>query len=59
MDICNRRICWKLLECFLQKENQTEFRIEKVINKKDDKLNVKGSGHDNLFNNWVDKKDIA
>ena len=53
MDICNRRICWKLLE----KENQ--FRIEKVINKKDDKLNVKWNGYDNLFNNWVDKKDIA
>ena len=53
MDITNRRICRKLLECFLQKENQTEFRIEKVINTKDDKLNVKGNGYDNLFNNWV------
>ena len=44
---------------FFIKENQTEFRIEKVINKKDDKLNVKWNGYDNSFNNWVDKKDIV
>ena len=34
----------------LQETNQQEFRIEKVIKKK---------GYDNLFNSWIDKKDIA
>ena len=43
----------------LQKANQKEFRIEKVIRKKDDKLYVKWIGHDNSFNSWIDKKDIV
>ena len=43
----------------LQKTKQNEFRIEKVIKKKGDKLYVKWKGYDNLFNSWIDKKDIA
>ena len=42
----------------LQKTNQTEFRIEKVINKKGDKLYVKWKGYDKLFNSCIDKKYI-
>ena len=34
----------------LQKTDQKEFRIEKVIKKKGDKLYVKRKGHDNSFN---------
>ena len=34
----------------LQKTNQQEFRIEKVIRKKGDKLYVKWKGYDNSFN---------
>ena len=34
----------------LQKIDQKEFRIEKVINKKGDKLYVKWKGYDNSFN---------
>ena len=39
-----------------QKTNQEEFRIEKVIKKKDDKLYVKWKSFDNSFNSWIDKK---
>ena len=43
----------------LQKTDQKEFRIEKVLKKKGDKLYVKWKGYDNSFNSWVDKKDIV
>ena len=42
----------------LQKTNKTQCRSEKVINKKGDKLIVKWKGYGNLFNSWIDKKDI-
>ena len=42
----------------LQKTNQEEFRIEKVIRRNGDKLYAKWKGYDNLFNSWIDKKDI-
>ena len=40
----------------LRKTNQQEFRIEKVIKIKSDKLYVKCKGYDNSFNSWIDKK---
>ena len=43
----------------LQKPNQEEFRIEKVIERNGDKLYVKWKGYDNLFNSWIDKKYIV
>ena len=43
----------------LQKTNQDEFRIEKVINRKGDKLYVNWKEYDNSFNSWIDKKDLA
>ena len=43
----------------LQGTKQNEFRIEKVIKKKGDKLYVKWKGYDNSFNSWIDKKDIV
>ena len=39
----------------LQNTNQKEFRVEKVIKRKGDKLYVKWKGYDNLFNSWIDK----
>ena len=42
----------------LQKTNQKEFRIEKVIKRKCDKLYVKWKGYDSSFNSWIDKKDL-
>ena len=40
----------------LQKTNQKEFRTEKVIKRKDNKLYVKWKGYDSLFNSWIGKK---
>ena len=42
----------------LQKTNQKEFRIEKVIKRKSDKLYVKWKVYDNSFNSWINKKDL-
>ena len=42
----------------LLKTNQTEFRVEQVI-KKGNKLYVTWKGYDNLFNIWINIKDIV
>ena len=42
----------------LQKTNLKEFRVEKVIKRKDNKVYVKWRGYDSSFNSWIDKKDI-
>ena len=39
----------------MQKTNLKEFRIEKVLKRKGDKLYVKWKGHDNSFNSWINK----
>ena len=39
--------------------NQQEFRIEKAIKRKGDKLYVKWKGYDSSFNSWIDKKDLV
>ena len=39
--------------------NQKEFRIGKVIKRKDDKLYVKWKGYNSSFNSWIDKKDLV
>ena len=50
----------KLLEIFTEKNykktNKKEFRIEKILKRKGDKLYVKWKGHNNSFNGWIDKK---
>ena len=38
-----------------KKKNQKEFRDDKVIKKKGDKLYVRWKGYDNSFNSWIDK----
>ena len=43
----------------MQKANQKEFRVEKVIKQKSDKLYVKWKDYDISFNSWIDKKDIV
>ena len=52
----------ELLELFtkkkIQKTNQKEFRVGKVIKRKDNKLFIKWKGYDNSFNSRIDKKDI-
>ena len=53
----------QIIETFYQKElqktNQKEFRIEKVLRKKGDKLYVKRKGYDNSFSSWIVKKDLV
>ena len=43
----------------LQDTEPNEFRVEKVIKRKCDKLYVKWKGYDNSFHSWIDKKDIV
>ena len=42
----------------LQKTNQKEIRINKVIKRKGNKLYVKWKGYNNSFNSWIDKMDL-
>ena len=43
----------------LQKTNQKEFRMEKIIKRNGDKLFVKWKEYDSYFNSWIDKRDIV
>ena len=56
-DLNGEAIIGTLYEKELQKTNQKEFRIEKLIKREGDKLYVKG--YDNSFNSWIDKKDLV
>ena len=58
-DLDGEEINGTLYEKELQKTNQQEFRIEKVIKKKDDKLYVKWKSCDSSFNTWIDKKNLS
>ena len=55
-DLNDEEIIGTFYEKELQKTNQEEFRIEKVIKRKGDKMYVKWKGYDNSFNSWIDKK---
>ena len=57
-DLNGAEIIGTFYEKELQKTNQQEFRIEKVIKRKDGKLYVKWNGYDSSFNSWIDKKDL-
>ena len=58
-DLNGEEIIGIFYENELQKTKQNEFRIEKVIKKKGDKLYVKWKGYDHSFNSWIDKKGIV
>ena len=58
-DISGKEIIETFYENELQKTNQKEFRIEKVIKRNGDKLYVKWKGYDNSLNSWIDKKDLV
>ena len=55
-DLNGDEIIGTFYEKELQKTNQQEIRIEKVIKKKDDKLYAKWKGYDSSSNSWIDKK---
>ena len=55
-DLNNEKVEGSFYEKELQKTNQKEFRIEKIIKRKGNKLYVKWKGYNNSFNSWTDKK---
>ena len=55
-DLNGEEILGTFYEKELQKINQQEFRIEKVMKKKENKLYVKWKGYDNSFNGWINEK---
>ena len=57
-DLNREQIVDSFYEKESQKTNQKEFRIEKVIKWKGNKLYVKWKGYNNSFNSWIDKKDL-
>ena len=57
-DLKGEEVKGSLCEKELQKTDQKEFRIEKVVKKKGNKLYVKWKGYDDSFNSWIDKKDL-
>ena len=58
-DLNGEKIVGTFSKKSLQKVNQKEFRIEKVVKKKEDKLYVKWEGYNNSFNSWIDKKGLV
>ena len=58
-DLNGEEIVGNFYQKEMQKANQREFRVEKVIKRKDDKLYVKWKDYDSSFNSWIDKKDVV
>ena len=58
-DLKREEIVGTFYENELQKANQKEIRIEKVIKRKVNKLYVKWKDYDSSFNSWIDKKDVV
>ena len=58
-DLNGEKIIGIFYEKELQKIDQKEFRIEKVLKRKGDKSYVKWKGHNNSFNSWITKKDTV
>ena len=55
-DLNRDEIVGTFYEKELQKTNQKEFTIEKIIKRKGNKLYIKWKGYNNLFNSLIDKK---
>ena len=58
-DLNGEEIIGTFYEKELQKANQEEFRIEKVIKRKGNKIYVKWKGCNNSFNSWIDKASLV
>ena len=57
-DLNGEPIFGSFYEKELQKTSQEKFRVEKVLQRKSDKLYVKWKGYDNSFNRWINEKDL-
>ena len=58
-DLNGEEIVGTFYEKKLQISNQKEFRIEKTVKRKDNKLYVRQKGYDNFLNSGVDKNVIV
>ena len=58
-DLSGEKIAGSFYEKELQKANQNEYRVEKILKRKSDKFYIKWKGYDNSFDSWIDKKDIV
>ena len=58
-DLNGEEIIGTFCEKRLQKTNQQEFRTEKVIKEKGDKLYLKWKGYDSSLNSWIEKKKLV
>ena len=58
-DLNGEEIIGTFYEKELQKTNQEEFRIEKVIKRKGNKIYDKWKGYNNSFNSWIDKASLV
>ena len=57
-DLNGEEIAGTFFEKELEKTNQKEFKVEKVIKRKSDKLCGKCKDYANYFSCWIDKKYI-
>ena len=57
-DLNGKEIIGTFYEKELKKTNQQEFKIEKVIRRKGDKLYVKWKEYDSSFKSWINEKDL-
>ena len=57
-DLNGKEIIGTFYEKELKKTNQQEFKIEKVIWRKGDKLYVKWKEYDSSFKSWINEKDL-
>ena len=58
-DLNDEEIIGTFYERELQKASQEEFRIEKVIKRKGNKIYVKWKGYNDSFNSWIDKANLV
>ena len=58
-DLNGGEIVGTFYEKKLLKTNQKEFRIQRIIKRKVNKLYVKWKVYNNLFNSWIEKKHIV
>ena len=57
-DLNGEEIAGTFFEKELEKTNQKEFKVEKVIKRKIEKLYGKCKDYANYFSSWIDKKYI-
>ena len=55
-DLKGKEIVGMFYKWELQETNQKEFKVKKVVKRKEDKLYVKWKGYNSSFNSWIGKK---